>query len=90
MVDCFQYVADLDSNRRSSFRVSTYADIKRAENRVLPSNPRHSNSFIAVMDLSPMMRVNVEVRNSFLHRINIAAMRSEIIRKPRHRLRCRQ
>ena len=63
-----------------SFRVSTYADIKRAENPGAPEQNRdtYSNSFTIRYDgsLADDARVNVEVRNSFLHRINMAATRS--------------
>lgn len=65
---------------KHSLKLSTWADIKRAENPGAPEQNRdtYSNSFTLRYDgsLADDARVNIEIRNSFLHRINMAATRS--------------
>ncbi len=65
---------------KHSIKLSTWSDIKRAENPGAPEQNRdtYSNSFTMRYDgsLADDARINIEVRNSFLHRINMAATRS--------------
>jgi hypothetical protein len=66
--------------KEHSFKLSAWTDIKRAENPGAPEQDRdtYSSSFTVRYDgaLASNARVNIELRNSFLHRVNLAATRS--------------
>ena len=65
---------------KHSLRLSTWADIKQAENPGAAEQDRdtYSNSLTLRYDgtLASGTRINAELRNSFLHRVNLAATRS--------------
>ena len=65
---------------KHSLRLSTWADIKQAENPGAAEQDRdtYSNSLTVHYDgtLASGTRINAELRNSFLHRVNLAATRS--------------